>query len=179
MSATRALMLLALVVLAGCGGDGAKAEPAAVPKGFKLLDGPTYTFAYPEAWSQVKGEGILGAQGPKDATGLAPQAAAAYGPGPGVSLDIAIDGFKADNSTRRGNWKVTREEDYKLDGAEEARLIEARYLAVTGDDTTPVRSIDVLARDAKGNQYDFIVRAAEADFDRLRMQEVLDTFRLK
>jgi hypothetical protein len=175
-----ALVLIATaLVLAGCGGDDETAAPSSAPKGFTVLDGKSYTFAYPSGWTRIAATNTLGAQGPKDAKGLAPQVAVAAGPGPGVSLDLAVEGFKGDNKIRRAGWKVTHEQDFKLPGASEARLIEARFDAVTGDTTTPVRSIDVLARDADGNQYDMIVRAPEADFDRLRLREVVDTFRIK
>ena len=51
-------LVVALVVLAGCGGS----EPAAVPEGFTQLDGPTYTFAHPAGWQDLKTESVLGAQ---------------------------------------------------------------------------------------------------------------------
>jgi hypothetical protein len=172
MSAARVLTVLGLAALiAGCGGS----ERVTVPDGFKELDGPTYTFAHPAGWQGITAEDTLGAQGPKGTGGLAPQAAVASNEGPGVGIDLIVDGFKADQMTRRGNWKIVREEPVEVEGARDARLIEARY----DEGTTPVRTIDLFALTEEGMLYDFVVRAPAADFERLRLPEIIDTFRLK
>jgi len=170
-----AALVLAALVLGGCGGS----EPAAVPEGFQRFEGSSYTFAHPAGWSPIQAEDTRGFQGPKGTGGLAPQAAASSGQGPGVSLELIIDGFKADQLTRRGNFKILSEKPYELEGAEEAQLTESRYDAVTGDETTPVREIDLHALTEDGVLYALVVRAAEADFDRARLREVIDTFRLE
>jgi len=175
VSGARALALLvAVAAMAGCGGR----EPAAVPQGFTRLDGPTYTFAHPAGWQGLKTETVLGAQGPKGTGGLEPQAGVSSGQAP-ASLELVMDGFLADQMTRRGNWEVLRDEPIEVEGAEEARITDARYDQVTGDVTTPVRMVDVHAITEDGMLYDFFVRAPVADFDRARLDEVLDTFRLK
>ena len=91
-----------------------------------------------------------------------------------------VDGFIANNRIRRAGWKVVKDEDYKLDGAKDAHLIEATYDEVTGSTaTTPVRTIDVLVQTDKGVALDLFLRAPDADFDNARLREVLDTFRLQ
>ena len=172
-----AIAIAGTLIAAGCGGgDG---ESAAVPEGFKAYDGETFTFAYPAAWPTIEAGQAKGAQGPKGTGGLAPQAVAAGAPSPAVSFDTILEGFKADNLTRRGNWKIVRQEDVEIEGAKEARLTEALYDEVTGSTTTPVRTIDVHARTEDGTLYDFFVRAPDADFDGDRLREVVDTFQIK
>jgi hypothetical protein len=168
-------VLLALTLMAGCGGG----DAADVPDGFKTYDGGTFTFAYPSAWPTIEAGQAKGAQGPKGTGGLAPQAVAAGAPSPAVDMDSILEGFRADNLTRRGNWKIVRQENVEIEGAKEARMTEARYDEATGGTATPVRTIDIHARTDDGVLYDFFVRAPEADFDRDRLREVVDTFRIK
>ena len=74
----RSAILLALL-LAGCGGSSPD-RPASVPHGFKTLNGPDYSFAYPSSWRTLDNiEGGRGAQGPSGTGGLAPQAAVGRG----------------------------------------------------------------------------------------------------
>jgi hypothetical protein len=178
----RAVMTTLLVlVLAGCGGGSSSSdEPASVPSGFKTMNGPGYSFAYPSSWQTLDSiEGGEGAQGPKGTGGLAPQAAVGRGEAT-ADLDNSVDGFIANNRIRRAGWKIVKDEDYKLDGAKGAHLIEATYNEVTGSSaTTPVRTIDVLVQTDKGEALDLFLRAPDADFDRARLREVLDSFRLK
>jgi hypothetical protein len=166
------LIALALLV-AACGGESA-AGPAAVPGGFKQLDGPGYTFAYPASWKPLEVPGTRGAQGPKGTGGLAPQAAVGRGPAT-APLNLTVDGLKADNRIRRAAYKVVRDAPYHLAGAKGAHLVEATYR----DGTTPVRTIDVLAQTKDGVAFDLFLRAPAADFDRAGLRKVLTTFRLK
>jgi hypothetical protein len=161
-----------MLVIAGCGGG---TEPAAVPDGFERLDGPAFTFAHPSGWSRVETGDLLGAQGAKGTAGLEPQAVVGSQKTPGGSLDIIINAFKTDAMTRRANWKIVREERVDVEGAEDARLTEARY----DEGSTPVRTIDLHVMAEDGTLYNLLVRAPEADFERLRLREVIDTFRLK
>ena len=176
MKASRIGLFLTVALLAGCGGGG---DAADVPDGFQQFDGGTYTFAHPSGWPMIEAETTKGAQGPKGTGGLAPQAAVSSGQSPAVDLETILMGFQADNLVRRGNWKIVRQEDVEIEGAKEARLTEARYDELTGDTTTPVRTIDIHARTEDGMLYDFGVRAPEADFDRDRLREVIETFRIK
>ena len=174
-------MALLTLLLAACGGGGGGSsdKAATTPKGFKTLDGPGYSFAYPSDWKQLDDvAGGEGAQGPSGTGGLAPQAAVGEG-AITSTLDLAVDGMKTNNRVKRAGWTVVKEQDYKLDGAKGARMIEATYKEVTGSTTTPVRTIDVLVQTDKGKALDLFLRAPDADFDKARMREVLDTFRLK
>ena len=58
-------------------------------------------------------------------------------------------------------------------------MTEARYDEVTGSTTTPVRTIDLHVRTEDGMLYDFLVRGPDADFDKDRLREAIDTFRIK
>ena len=153
-------------------------EAAAVPDGFEQFDGPTFTFAYPSGWSPLEAGTVQGAQGPKGTGGLAPQAAVSSGKSPNASLDLVMNAFRTDQQTRRGNWKVVKEEKVEVEGAKEAVMTEAVYDEVTGGTTTPVRTIDVHALTEDGTLYDFFVRAPEADFDQQRLREAVETFRI-
>ena len=120
-----------------------------------------------------------GVQGPKGTGGLAPQAAVSSGQSPAVDFESIIAGYKADQLTRRANWEIVSEEPVEIDGAKEARMTEARYDEVTGSTTTPVRTIDLHVRTEDGMLYDFLVRGPEADFDKDRLREAIDTFQIK
>ena len=94
-------------------------------------------------------------------------------------FDLALEAFNADQSSSApsGAWCATRT---STSPAPSTRLIEADYLEVTSKtETTPVRVIDVLVRTDDGVQLDFLLRAPRADFDRARLDEVLDTLRLQ
>jgi hypothetical protein len=179
---TMVLAALVACVAAGCGSDSGGASSSAsgggVPPGFKRLDGPGYTLAYPASWQPLDVAGSQGAQGPKGAGGLAPQAAVGRGKVT-APLNLAVDGLKADNRVRRAGYKVVRDAPYHLDGAKGAHLVEATYNEVTGAKTTPVRTIDVLAQTDDGVALDLFLRAPTADFDRSGLRKVLTTFRLK
>jgi hypothetical protein len=176
----RTIIVLALL-LAGCGGSsGGSSDQPSVPSGFKTMSGQGYSFAYPSDWQALDNvEGGQGAQGPKGTGGLAPQAVVGRGEAT-ASLDNTVDGFIANNRIRRAGWKVVKQEDYDVDGAKDARLIEATYNEVTGGTaTTPVRTIDVLVQTGNGVALDLFLRAPDADFDRARLRDILDTFRLR
>jgi hypothetical protein len=169
-----AAVLIVALLLAGCGGDGSSAD---VPEGFKSLSGDGWTLAYPAGWAVSEVDGSRLAQGPKGEGGLAPQAAVARDAKP-PPFDVSLDAFKSDQLVRRGNWKITRDAAFKLDGADQAHVIEADYVEKTTGGTTPVRTIDLLVRTQDGDQLDFLMRAPSTDFDRVRLNEVLDTIRL-
>jgi hypothetical protein len=170
------LFAAGLLALSACGGED---DPAsAAPDGFKTLTGSDWTLAYPAGWSVTEVNGSRLAQGPKGTGGLAPQTAVARDVKP-PPFDVSIDAFKSDQTLRRGNWTITRDAEYKLAGADRARVIEADYIERTGAGTTPVKTIDLLVRTKDNDQLDFLMRAPQADFDRVRLNEVLDTIRLK
>jgi len=173
------LMLIAAVVLAGCGADDGEPAATPVPKGFQELSGDGWSFAHPADWQVSAVAGGKLAQGADGTGGLAPQAGVASDPKP-PPFDLALEAFNADQTLKRAKRRVVRDEDFELAGAERARLIEADYLEVTSDtETTPVRVIDLLVRTDDGVQLDFLLRAPRADFDRARLDEVLDTLRLQ
>ena len=173
----RACVWFTLVaLLAGCGGG---EESSTVPDGFETFDGQTFTFAHPAGWSGVAEGTTKGVQGPKGTGGLAPQAAVSSGQSPAVDFESIIAGYKADQLTRRANWEIVREQPVEIDGAKEARMTEARYDEVTGSTTTPVRTIDLHVRTDDGMLYDFLVRAPDADFDKDRLREAIDSFQIK
>ena len=148
-----------------------------MPEGFKTLSGDGWSLAYPAAWQVSEVNGSRLAQGPEGVGGLAPQAAVARDVKP-PPFEIALDAFKSDQTLRRGNWKITRDAEFKLDGADAARVIEADYIEKTrhGHDA---RADDRPARAHQGRRPAGLPHArAAADFDRVRLNEVLDTIRL-
>ena len=182
MSATRVLMLLALVVLAGCGGDGAKAEPAAVPKGFKTdsTGRPTRSrIPRPGRRSRVRASSARRARRtpPASRRRRPPRTAR------GRRLARHRDRRRSRPTTRRGaaTGRSRAKRTTSSTAPRRRGVIEARYLAVTGDDTTPVR-VDRRARARRedGNQLGLHRCAPRRPISTgVRMQEVLDTFRLE
>jgi hypothetical protein len=170
------MLLGVALMLSACGGEDG-ASSGATPDGFKTLTGDGWSLAYPSSWAVSEVDGSRLAQGPKGTGGLAPQAAVARDVKP-PPFSVSLDAFKSDQTLRRGNWKVTRDAKFSLDGAKEARVIEADYIEKTGAGTTPVKTIDLLVRTTSGAQLDFLMRAPQADFDRVRLNEVLDTIRI-
>ena len=77
--------------------------------------------------------------------------------------------------------RSSSDEDYKLDGAKGAHLIEADLQRGHRlERTTPVRTIDVLVQhQGRASRSTSSCAPREADFDNARLREVLDTFRLK
>jgi hypothetical protein len=175
---TRTLSLAALaLLLAACGSARGGSPAAGLPKGFKRLDGPGYTLAYPAGWRPLDAAGSRGAQGPKGTGGLAPQAAVGRGKVT-APLKLAVQGLEADNRVRRAGYGVMRDEPYDVAGAKGAHLVEATYAEVTGATTTPVRTVDVLVQTKDGVALDLLLRAPTADFDRSGLRRILATFRL-
>jgi hypothetical protein len=175
---TKLTTILIAALLAGCGGSAGEDAAAPVPDGFKALSGDGWTFAHPSGWEVSAVAGGKLAQGEKGTGGLAPQAAVASDPKP-PPFELALEAFNADQTLKRAKRHVTRDEKFELEGADDARLIEASYVEVTSKTaTTPVKLIDVLVRTEDGVQLDFLLRAPRADFDRARLAEVLDTIRL-
>ena len=119
------------------------------------------------------------AQGADGTGGLAPQAGVASDPKP-PPFDLALEAFNADQTLKRAKRRVMRDEDFELAGAERRAADRGRLPRGherDGDDTG-ASVIDVLVRTDDGVQLDFLLRAPRADFDRARLDEVLDTIRL-
>jgi hypothetical protein len=184
-----AAALSATLAIAGCGGgndddDRPQAVNAPVPSGFSLKRGPDYAFAYPSSWKvqperrESRGS-IQSVLGPAGTGGLPPQIAVGRTPDDKGSFDMALRTWKADNQIRRARFKIVSERAMKLEGATDARLIEARYLQATPEKTTEmVRTLDLLVRTKSGTQLDLLVRAPEGDFDKARLRAVVDSFRV-
>ena len=121
-----AILTTALLLATACG-----SERASTPSGFATLSGEGWTVAYPQPWRTSTVAGIRLAQGPKRTGGLAPQVAVAKDPKP-PPFAIVLDAFRADQTVRRGDYTVTRDAPYELDGADDARLIELVGFLVQG-----------------------------------------------
>jgi hypothetical protein len=192
MTGSRPLLAAALaatLAIAGCGGgsddhDRPQTVNAPVPSGFSLKRGPDYEFAHPSSWEvqpqrrESKGS-IQSVLGPAGTGGLPPQIAVGRTPDDKGSFDMALRTWKADNQIRRARFKIVSERAVKLDGASDARLIEARYLQATPEKTTEmVRTLDLIVRTTSGTQLALLVRAPEGDFDKARLRAVVDSFRV-
>ena len=179
--------LLSGVVVAGCGGDGDQPAPAApgaeAPAGFVTVKGPDYALAHPKGFKELpeqREEGgstrsLVGAEGP---TGFPPQVAIGRTARDKGSFGLAVEALKADNRVRRAEWKIVSEKPLSLEGAAEARMIEARYVEPTESGDQPIRTIDVLVRTKAGAQLDVLLRAPEQDFEASGLRKVPATLRI-
>ncbi len=178
-------VLLSGLVLGACGGgdDGGSLETD-VPQGFKLLKGPDYALAYPAAFKALperksengSSRSFVGADG---ASGFPPQVAIGRTPEDSGAFKLALEAFKADNRVRRWEWKILSERSVKIEGAQHARMFEASYNEKGDDGPQPIRTIDLLVRSKGGTQFDILLRAPEADFDRAGLRKIIDTLKVR
>ena len=177
--------LLTGLAVAGCGGgDKPAAAPSTeVPAGFAVLKGPGYALGYPKDFKEMpeqREEGgstrsLVGAEGP---TGFPPQVAVGRTARDKGSFGLVVEALKADNRVRRADWKIVSEKPLSLDGAEEARMIEARYVEPTEAGDQAIRTIDLLVRTREGAQLSVLLRAPEEAFEASGLRKVPGTLRI-
>ena len=181
-------VLGALGVLAGCGGADEPTRPAPpppTPPGFEAVAGEHYTFARPRDWQaiptsgkQAEGKEILGFQSPGEGTGGLPSQV-----GLGLNrayrdpLAKAVSLAKDENQIVYPEYEVLAERSVTVAGGEAYR-IDAEYSSFT-EAPVRVKTVDLLVQTPDRVQLNFFVRGPAEDFDRLRLPEILDSFRLR
>jgi len=174
----------AAALLAACGGGGEDpAPPAPVPAGFVAVQGKHYSFARPRDWVPIevepeKGKEVLGFQQPgAPAGGLPAQVGLGVNPRYAGELDQAVRLAKDESRIVYPEYRITAERRVEMKGAKAYR-IDAEYASFT-EVPVKVRTVDLLVRTSAGVQLNFFVRSRAADFERLGLARILDTFRAR
>ena len=173
--------LAVLAVLApACGGD--EQSPPPVPDGFVREQGRAWTFARPREWSQIEaretpGKELLGFQSGLGPAGLPAQVGLGLNPNYPNELGQAVQLAKEQSQITYPGYKVLREREVELDGADAYR-IDAQYDSFQ-EDPVPVRTVDLLVQTPDSTQMNFFVRAAATDFERLGLERIVETFRVR
>ena len=175
-----ALAALALLP-AACGGDGDDAPPP-LPSGFVREQGREWTFARPRDWSAVEadaapGRELVGFESALGPAGLPAQVGLGLNPDYPNELAQAVQLAKEQSAIAYPGYKVLREREVELPGADAYR-IDAEYRSFQ-DDPVPVRTVDLLVQTPGDTQMNFFVRAAATDFERLELERIVQTFRLR
>jgi hypothetical protein len=176
--------LAALAILApGCGGGGGDDDPPPpVPDGFVREQGREWTFARPRDWSAVEanptpGKELLGFESAVGPDGLPAQVGLGLNPDYPNELSQAVQLAKEQSDITYPGYKVLREREVELAGADAYR-IDAEYRSFQ-DDPVTVRTVDLLVQTPDDVQMNFFVRAAATDFDRLELERIVQTFRVR
>ena len=162
---------------AACGGG----DPPA-PSGFVREEGREWTFARPRDWSAVEaaaapGKELVGFQSPLGPAGLPAQVGLGVNPDYPNALAQAVQLAKEQSEITYPGYKVLEAREIELAGADAYR-IDAEYRSFQ-DEPVPVRTVDLLIQTEDAVQMNFFVRAAATDFDRLGLERIVETFRLR
>jgi hypothetical protein len=166
---------------AACGGDDAPAPPP-TPSGFVREQGRQWTFARPRDWAAVEaaaapGKELVGFQSPLGPAGLPAQVGLGLNPDYPNELAQAVQLAKEQSEITYPGYKVLEEREVELAGASAYR-IDAEYRSFQ-DEPVPVRTVDLLVQTEDAVQMNFFVRAAATDFDRLGLERIVETFRVR
>jgi hypothetical protein len=181
---TRRLVIfgVALAILVpGCGGSGDDAPPP-VPEGFVREQGREWTFARPRDWSAIEanatpGKELLGFESGLGPAGLPAQVGLGLNPDYPNELRQAVQLAKEQSEITYPGYKLLREQEVEIAGADAYR-IDAEYRSFQ-DDPVPVRTVDLLVQTPDKVQMNFFVRAAAADFERLDLERIVETFSVR
>lgn len=174
----------AMALLTACGGGGDKpaAKPAAEPAGFETASGERWSFARPRGWEPIpvqpdEGEELVGFQSGAGENGLQSQVGIGVKAGYRDALASAVRLAKDESRIVYPGYEVTGERTVQLAGAK-AHRIDARYDSFQ-DEPVEVRTADLLVQTPDGLQINLFVRGPAADFERLGLERILDTFRVR
>jgi hypothetical protein len=174
--------LAALAILVSACGGGDEPPPPPVPEGFVREQGRAWTFARPREWSPIEaretpGKELLGFQSGLGPDGLPAQVGLGLNPNYPNELTQAVQLAKEQSQITYPGYKVLREREVELDGADAYR-IDAQYDSFQ-EDSVPVRTVDLLVQTPDATQMNFFVRAAASDFERLDLERIVTTFRVR
>jgi hypothetical protein len=166
---------------AACGGDDAPAPPP-TPSGFVREEGRQWTFARPRDWSAIgaaaaPGKELVGFESAPGPAGLPAQVGLGIAPDYPNELSQAVQLAKEQSEITYPGYEVLEEREIELAGADAYR-IDAEYRSFQ-DEPVPVRTVDLLVQTEDAVQMNFFVRAAASDFDRLGLERIVETFRLR
>jgi hypothetical protein len=166
---------------AACGGDDAPAPPP-TPSGFVREEGRQWTFARPRDWSAIgaaaaPGKELVGFESAPGPAGLPAQVGLGIAPDYPNELSQAVQLAKEQSEITYPGYEVLEEREIELAGADAYR-IDAEYRSFQ-DEPVPVRTVDLLIQTKDAVQMNFFVRAAASDFERLGLERIVETFRLR
>lgn len=172
--------LILSVLCAACGDDPTGAQEAA-PDGFARYEGPDVSFVHPAGWEaeeQETEDGIaVSLSEPGDQPSIGFAVAFERGgqfPADTLSFSDYAEQFDVLADFNLPEREVLRFEEIDVPGADEARLIEARYLWPDGD--VMVRQYDVLMLQAERDQVPvFRISAPEDAWDEDAVRAILDS----
>jgi hypothetical protein len=175
-----------LLLIAACnGGSSEEAAPADVPEGFTRYDGGDFTFAYPAAWSttvveEVSDDGTASVAF-SDGTTPVPSGVgferSGTLPADGPSFSDYAEQVDTLSDVSLPERERLRFEPISVPGADDARLIEARYQWPDGDVT--VRQVDVVAHQPEREQTPQLrISAPEDAWNEAVVQAIIDSLRL-
>ncbi len=172
--------LVLSVLCAACGEDRNGADEA-VPDGFARYEGPGVSFVHPAGWEaeeQETDDGVaVSLSEPGDRPGIGFAVAFERGgefPADTLSFSDYAEQFDVLADFNLPEREVLRFEEIEVPGADEARLIEARYLWPDGD--VMVRQYDVLTLQAERHQVPvFRISAPEEEWDEDAVRTILDS----
>jgi hypothetical protein len=175
--------LAALALLAAACGGGEDDAPPPTPQGFVREQGVEWTFARPRDWSPIEvtqqsaGKQLLGFQSELGPSGLPAQVGLGLNPRYPNALGDAVQLAKETSEIKYPGYKVLDERKLDLPGADAYR-IDAEYRSFQ-ENPVAIRTVDLLVQTSKGTQMNFFVRASAADFERLDLDRVVETFRVR
>lgn len=167
-------VLLALLALGACSGG-----EAAVPDGFVTLERPVFSLAHPQGWERVLDtDDAVQVRGPAGEGDIQPAATIRVDREFSGDFDHAVDGVDELGAlTARPDRDLIRDEPIDVDGAEQARLLEATWDAA--DDGVPMRAYDVFALTPDGLLVYLSVVSAESDFDESTSRSIVDSLSVR
>jgi hypothetical protein len=171
-------LLLAILMLAGCGASPSRPHPAA-PAGFARYDAAGVSFDRPSAWTREQPEpGLISYYGRPGEGGLPPQVGLGSAPARNDLRD-AVAFHKDTQKIRHPDYTVRADRDAEVAGAAAARLVDAEYTLTKPGSAVRVREVNVLVLTQDGRQLDFFVRAPVRDYAPAELDAVLASLRLR
>jgi len=176
---------MGVMALTACGGDESpeRRPPAPVvapPAGFVTVQDPLYAYAHPVGWTRVTGrsKGLAGYQSPPGANRLPSQVGLGVNRRYPNTLRDAVRLAKDESRIVYPRYRIRSERPVVLPRGARGWRIEAEYASFQ-DKPVTVRTVDLLVQTPEKVQMNFFVRAPLADFERERLDEVLDSFQLR
>lgn len=183
-AAALAAALAASVVLSGCGGSGESEESPAAPEGWKTLEGPTVTLAYPKGFTE-QSDAERSEHNDAVATLVDGERTVAL-----VSIQSdfaqAQDAQQAASvarATLMATTNVKGTKDVTVQGADEAKQLDFDYTS-TGENNTPeqgstVNGVVITGVDSEGRIYSVRVDAQQGKLSGADRKKITESIQVQ